>query len=97
VQDGDVLLLGVGGPWWKNLRNGARVQVRVHGHNHAGVTQVVRDETGMSQAYRVILAGNPTQARIMGIHPDVDGRPNADDLRWAIQRGAAVVRVMLTD
>jgi hypothetical protein len=28
VQDGDALLFGVGGPWWKNLRDGARAQPR---------------------------------------------------------------------
>jgi hypothetical protein len=45
----------------------------------------------------VILARNPTQARFMGIRPDAGGQPNADDLRRAIQRGAAVVRLQLTD
>ena len=31
VQHGDTLLLGVGGRWWKNLRGGVPVQVRLRG------------------------------------------------------------------
>lgn len=95
VRDGDMVLLGVGGPWWTNLRDGARVQVRLRGRSHSGVTEVVRDEAGMYEAYQTILAHNPTQARFMGIRVDADGRPNASDIRQAIQRGAAAVRVRL--
>jgi deazaflavin-dependent oxidoreductase (nitroreductase family) len=97
VCDSDTLLLGVGSSWWKNLRDGAHVQVRLRGHTHTGVTSVVRDEIGMSEAYRMILARNPTQARFMGIKAEPDGQPTPRDVRRAIQRGSAVVRVRLAD
>jgi hypothetical protein len=51
----------------------------------------------MAEVYRVILVCNPTQARFMGIRAEPDARPTTGDLRQAIQRGAAVVRVMLPD
>jgi deazaflavin-dependent oxidoreductase (nitroreductase family) len=93
VQQGDTLLLGVGGPWWKNLRNGPTVCVQLRGKRRTGVAEVVTDEEGMSESYRIMLAHNPVQARFMGITADPNGQPNADDLRQAIERGAAVVRV----
>lgn len=95
VQQGDTLLLGVGGPWWKNLRTGPIVGVQLRGKRRTGVAEVATDEAGMSESYRIMLAQNPIQARFMGIKADPDGQPNADDLRQAIKRGAVVVRVHL--
>jgi hypothetical protein len=51
----------------------------------------------MAEVSRVILVCNPTQARFMPIRAEPDARPTTGDLRQAIQRGAAVVRVMLPD
>jgi hypothetical protein len=69
------------------------VRVRLRGKTRAGVAEVVTDEAGMSESYRIMLAQNPVQARFMGITADPDGQPNAGDLRQAIERGGAVVRV----
>jgi deazaflavin-dependent oxidoreductase (nitroreductase family) len=93
VQQGDTLLLAVGGSWWKNLRGGATVWVRLQGKLRTATTEVVMDEAGMSEIYQIILAQNPTQGRFMGIKADSDGKPNANDLGQAIERGAAVVKV----
>ena len=95
LRDGDVLLIGVGGSWWKNLRNGGKVQVRVRGRSYTGVTEVVTDKAGIYQAYQAILAHNPTQARFMAVRMDPSGHPIDGDLLQAIQRRAAIVRIQL--
>jgi deazaflavin-dependent oxidoreductase (nitroreductase family) len=95
VQQGDTLLLAVGGSWWKNLRGGTTVWVRLQGKLRTATTEVVTDEEAMSEVYQIILAKNPTQGRFMGIKAGSDGKPDTDDLRRAIERGAAVVKVHL--
>lgn len=95
VRQGDTLLLAVGGSWWKNLRGGATVWLRLQGKQRTAVTEVVTDEEAMSEVYQIILAQNPTQGRFMGIKASPDGKPNTNDLRQAIERGAAVVKVHL--
>src|SRR5260370_1258126 len=37
-QQGETLLLRVGYPWWKNLRDGAAVRVRLRGKTYAATT-----------------------------------------------------------
>jgi deazaflavin-dependent oxidoreductase (nitroreductase family) len=95
VQQGETLLLGVGGPWWKNLRGGATVQVLLRGKRRVGVTEVLTEEAGMAEAYRRILAHNPMQGRFTQIRANADGHPNPEDIRRAIARGAVVVKVHL--
>jgi F420H(2)-dependent quinone reductase len=96
VQEGHTLLLGVGGPWWKNLRGGVLVQVRLRGKTYAGRASAWTDEASMSRVYRTILVHNPTQARFMGITATSDGQPASHDIQQARERGAAVVEIHLT-
>lgn len=95
VQQGHTLLLGVGGPWWKNLLGGVPVQVRLRGKTYAGRAEAWGDEASMTRVYRTILAHNPTQARFMGITATADGQPASHDIQRALQRGAAVVEISL--
>lgn len=95
VQQGQTLLLGVGGAWWKNLRGDAPVQVRLCGKTYTGRAEVREDEASMTRAYQTILAQNPTQARFMGITATPDGQPDSHDVQRARQRGAAVVEIHL--
>lgn len=95
VQHGATLLLGVGGQWWNNLRGGVPVQVRLRGKTSAGRAEAWTDEAAMTNAYRTILAENPTQARLMGITAIAEGQPDPHTIRQALQRGAAVVKITL--
>ena len=95
VQHGDTLLLGVGGPWWKNLQGGNPVQIRLRGKSIAGRAQAWTDEESMTRAYRTILAENPVQARFMGITAGPDGQPASQSIQQALLRGGAVVEISL--
>jgi hypothetical protein len=95
VQYGDTLLLGVGGPWWRNLTGGVPVQVCLRGKTRAGRADATTDEARVTEAYRTILRRNPVQARFMGIAAAAAGEPEKRDVEEALQRGAAVVEVTL--
>lgn len=84
VQQDRTLLLGVGGPWWKNLRGGVPVQVRLRGKTLTGRAEVWTDEASMTRVYQTILAVNPTQARIMGITATANGEPDSHDVRQVV-------------
>jgi deazaflavin-dependent oxidoreductase (nitroreductase family) len=95
AQQGQTLLLGVGGLWWKNLRGGASVRVRLRGKTYAGRAEAWADEASMTRVYRTILTQHPTQARFMGITTTSDGQPESHSVQQALQRGAAVVEIQL--
>jgi hypothetical protein len=95
VQQGNTLLLGVGGPWWKNLRGGIPVGVCVRGKNLTGRAEAWTDEASMTRVYRTILALNPIQARFMGITATANGEPDSHNVQRVLQRGSAVVEISL--
>jgi deazaflavin-dependent oxidoreductase (nitroreductase family) len=47
-QDGERVIVNVGWPerkqWWRNLRDGGRVEMRIHGHRREGRAQAQGDE-----------------------------------------------------
>jgi deazaflavin-dependent oxidoreductase (nitroreductase family) len=95
ARDGDTVLIGAAGPWWKNLREGARVSILLRGRERTGNAEAVTDKAEMAPLYRTLLAQNPTHGKFVGIRREPDGMPNADDLKRAIRRGIAVVRIRL--
>src|SRR3712207_86953 len=49
------LLIATESPWWKNLRGGAPVEVWLRGKKRRGTADVITDENGMRDSYRVML------------------------------------------
>ncbi|MDP9373062.1 MAG: nitroreductase/quinone reductase family protein [Chloroflexota bacterium] len=95
VQEGDTLLLGTETPWYKNLRGGVPVSVRLRGRERAGVAEVIDDEEGMREGYRTILTRDPGYSRFVNVTLGPDGQPNRDEVRRARERGLVVIRVRL--
>jgi hypothetical protein len=91
TQDG--LLIGTAGRWRRNLRPGDRVRVVIARTAYEMVSEVVSDEDRCVPLYRAILAHNPIHGRYAGIRREPDGDPNRADLRAALARGVAVVRL----
>jgi deazaflavin-dependent oxidoreductase (nitroreductase family) len=93
AEDRGVLLIGTATRWRRNLGDGARVRIRWKGRELAARAEVITDEANAAPLYRIILRENPVHGRFAGIGLDPDGGPNPDDLRRALRRGTAVVRL----
>jgi deazaflavin-dependent oxidoreductase (nitroreductase family) len=87
------LLIGTAGRWRRNLTPGQLVEVTVGRRRQAMTADVVTDERQCVPLYRAILAHNPVHGRYAGIRHEPDGTPNPEDLRAALGRGIAVVRL----
>jgi deazaflavin-dependent oxidoreductase (nitroreductase family) len=93
VATGDTLLIGTAGRWRRNLRPGQSVRVAIAHRTRTMTADVFTDEEHCREFYRQILAHNPVHGRYAQIRTEADGSPNAEDLRRALRRGTAVVRL----
>ena len=55
--------------------------------------RVYANLVGYVESDRVIIKGNPSHSKHSGITLDADGNVNADQLRRALDKGTAVVRL----
>lgn len=81
-----------GSKWWRNLADGAEVELRIAGRRvgaHASVEQEDRDAIaeGLGRFLRVV----PRDAGPAGVRLASDGSPNTDDLASAAERTVAVL------
>ena len=97
ARQGNVLLLGTRAPWWKNLRGGVPVSVRVQGRDYTGTADVIADEQGLRQSYQTMIVLRPRFGRILGLKLGPDGQPNREDVARARQEGHVVVRIQLDE
>ncbi len=90
--EGD-LLVGTAARWRRNLRAGEPVRITLRGKEIRADWQVITDEEPITELYRIILEQNPVHGRFAGISLDADGSVNRAELREALARGTAVVRL----
>ncbi len=95
--DERTLLLATERPWQRNLTGGAPVTLRLRGRTLRGRSELLREEPALSEAVASMLAGDPGVGRFFGVSLDPDGRPNADQVRAARERGLGVVRIRLDE
>ncbi len=89
------LLVGTPFAWGKNLRTGEPIEVKYKGKRRTANVEVVKDEQGVVEIYRVMCRANRNFANFNKVHLDQDGTPNADDLRAAWQSGARAFKLTL--
>ena len=65
--------------WWKNLRSGARVEMRLHGRNASGFGELILDEKVVASRLDAYLRRMPASARYLGVGM-TNGVPNCDDV-----------------
>ncbi|WP_084525740.1 nitroreductase/quinone reductase family protein [Nocardia vaccinii] len=90
--EGD-LLVGTAARWRHNLRDGEPVRITLRGKEIRADWAVITDEEPIAELYRIILEQNPVHGRFAGISLDADGNVNRAELRAALARGTAVVRL----
>ena len=83
-----------GRTWWRNLRGGAEVTLRLQGRDLTGRGTVVEDEASVTTELTAHLRAAPQMAQYMGVTLDADGQPK----RAAVERLArerVVVRIVV--
>ncbi len=81
--------------WWRNLRGGAEVTLRLQGKDVKGQAEVIEDEQGVMEGVEAYIERDPRVARLFGIRLGVDGMPDPECLRQAAST-RVIVRTTMT-
>lgn len=95
LREGDAFLMTTDSPWWKNLRGGAPVKLRVRGREYEGTGEAVTDETEVVRVLGGFLETQPGYGKFVGVRRDAEGRVDPSKLEEAA-RWRVVVRVRPT-
>jgi deazaflavin-dependent oxidoreductase (nitroreductase family) len=94
-QDGDQVTIFTHANWWKNLRGGAPVTLRIRGRDLQGVAEAeAEDEDAVAAGLAAHLRKVPSDAKYYGVTFDENGDPRAEDVEKAAQ-SAVMIRVRL--
>ncbi len=77
--------------WWRNLRGGAAVTLRLKGRDVPGQATVIEDDGGVAAALAAILKQSPRYAKYLGVKLDPNGQPAVEDVAQAAQSRVVVV------
>lgn len=80
--------------WWRNLRGGQPVRLRLKGKDVQGRGMVVEDKPEVEQALGTYLIQMPQSVRYFGVKLDENGLPDAQDLARAAE-GRVMVKVTI--
>jgi deazaflavin-dependent oxidoreductase (nitroreductase family) len=84
-QDGQVTIF-THANWWKNLRNGAPVTLRLRGRDIQGLAEpVAEDKQAIAEALSMHLREAPFDARYYGVTFDENGNPGVEEVERAVQ------------
>jgi deazaflavin-dependent oxidoreductase (nitroreductase family) len=81
--------------WWRNLRGGAAVMLRLRGRDVRAEGQVREDDAAVADGLAEMLSVAPGYGRYFEVGMDQAGEPNRDDLLRAAQ-SRVVVRFRLS-
>lgn len=93
--DDTTLLLGTETPWYKNLRGGVPVSVRLRGKTRTGTAETVEDTDGLRAAYRQMLTRDSGYGRFINVSLGPDGEPPLEQVARARARGLVAIHVRL--
>ncbi len=72
--------------WWKNLRSGAPVTLRIQGRDLQGLPEpVAEDKQAIAAGLAAHLRKVPSDARYYGVTFDDAGNPRAEEVEKAVQ------------
>jgi deazaflavin-dependent oxidoreductase (nitroreductase family) len=90
-QDGDQVTIFTHAAWWKNLRGGVPVTLRIRGQELQGLAEPIAEDkaavaAGLSQHLRKV----PSDAKYYGVTFDEQGNPRAVDVEKAAQTAVMI-------
>ena len=96
MRDGDVVRCFTHSPWWKNLRGGVPVTVRVEGREQPGRAEAVTGEVDrIATQIAEFLTRVPRDLPYYDVTLDAAGRPNASQVREAAAAGTVMIEIRL--
>ena len=94
-QDGDQVTIFTHATWWKNLRGGAAVTLRIRGQDLQGLAEpVAEDKQAIAAGMMAHLRKVPSDAKYYGVTFDEQGNPRAEEAEKAAQN-AVMIRIRL--
>jgi deazaflavin-dependent oxidoreductase (nitroreductase family) len=94
-QTGSQVTIFTHAAWWKNLRPGEPVSLRIRGRDvHALPEPVAGDDPAIAVRLAAHLRQVPSDARYYGVTLDKRGNPNRDEVAKAVQ-SVVMVRFQL--
>jgi deazaflavin-dependent oxidoreductase (nitroreductase family) len=94
-QDGELVTIFTHANWWKNLRGGASVTLRMRGQQFQGLAEpVAEDKQAVAAGLTAHLHRVPSDAKYYGVTLDNQGNPNEVEVEKAAQT-VAMIRVRL--
>ena len=66
--------------WWRNLRGGALVHLKLQGQDLKARAEAIEDERGVIEGLSLFLQRVPGWAKYYNVKLDPDGRPSASDV-----------------
>jgi deazaflavin-dependent oxidoreductase (nitroreductase family) len=94
-QNGDQVTIFTHADWWKNLRNGAPVTLRIRGREFQGLAEpVAEDKQAVAAGLSAHLRKVPSDARYYGVTFDDHKNPNSEEVQKAVQT-VVMIRIRL--
>ena len=69
--------------WWRNLRGGAMVTIRVQGEDLSAKSEVVEEDEGVVTGLETLFGAAPGMARYFEVGLDANGKPIPEDVARA--------------
>ena len=66
--------------WWRSLRGGAPVTIRLQGKDFPATAEVIEDDQGVAENLAAYLRQWPVIAKYFDVQLDAEGQPRSEDL-----------------
>jgi len=80
--------------WWRNLRGGAPVTVRIRGQNLKAVAECIEDEKTVASGLLAYLQQRPNYAKYFQVALNQDGQPKREEVVQAA-KNRVMIKVQL--
>jgi hypothetical protein len=96
IRNGDVLTTTSqkNRAWWRNLRGGAEVTLRVQGKDMKASVQVTEDDESVAKVLFVIFQDTPQLARYYNVGLTTQGQPIPEDVNKAAQKSVIITSTL---
>jgi deazaflavin-dependent oxidoreductase (nitroreductase family) len=92
---GEFIVLVTESNWWKNLRGGAAVTLRLRGQDCTGTAEpIAEDKTAVAEGLLHHLEQVPSDAKFYSVSLDAERKPNPEQVAKAAQK-LILIRIRL--